>query len=48
MNTRSVLHLTHTATGKQIAFVAIGALLVGSIKFTAEKGSTVKKGDELG
>jgi len=48
MNTRSVLHLTHTRTGRQVAFVAIGALLVGSIQFTAEKGSTVKRGEELG
>jgi phosphatidylserine decarboxylase len=47
-NTRSVLTLTHTLTGKEIAFVAIGALLVGSIVFTVEKGQNVKRGDELG
>jgi phosphatidylserine decarboxylase len=49
-NTRSVLNLKHTQTGLPVAFVAIGALLVGSIVFTkgAEKGSTVKKGEELG
>ncbi|KAJ7115920.1 phosphatidylserine decarboxylase-domain-containing protein [Mycena epipterygia] len=49
-NTRSILYLTHAATGRQVAFVAIGALLVGSIGWTngGEKGKTVKKGDELG
>ncbi|KAJ7668349.1 phosphatidylserine decarboxylase-domain-containing protein [Mycena rosella] len=49
-NTRSVLYLTHAATGLPVAFVAIGALLVGSIGWTngGEKGKTVKKGDELG
>ncbi|KAH9924567.1 phosphatidylserine decarboxylase-domain-containing protein [Fomitopsis serialis] len=49
-NKRSVLYLTHTASGKQVAFVAIGAMLVGSIKWTggAQKGSTVARGDELG
>uniref|UniRef100_A0A0W0EZ36 phosphatidylserine decarboxylase n=1 Tax=Moniliophthora roreri TaxID=221103 RepID=A0A0W0EZ36_MONRR len=49
-NVRSVLYLTHTITGKQIAFVAVGALLVGSVKWTkgAEKGKTVQRGEELG
>ncbi|KAF7309803.1 hypothetical protein MIND_00352200 [Mycena indigotica] len=49
-NTRSVLYLTHTATGLPVAFVAIGALLVGSIVWTngGEKGRVIKKGDELG
>jgi len=49
-NTRSVLYLTHKATGLPVAFVAIGALLVGSIKWTngGEKGTSVKKGEELG
>ncbi|KAF7356635.1 hypothetical protein MVEN_00997800 [Mycena venus] len=49
-NTRSVLYLTHAATGLPVAFVAVGALLVGSIVWTngGEKGKTVKKGDELG
>ncbi|KAF7308526.1 hypothetical protein HMN09_00701700 [Mycena chlorophos] len=49
-NTRSVLYLKHTATGLPVAFVAIGALLVGSIGWTngGEEGKTVKKGDELG
>ncbi|KAJ3995608.1 phosphatidylserine decarboxylase-domain-containing protein [Lentinula boryana] len=49
-NVRSVLYLTHAATGKRVAFVAIGALLVGSIVWTkgAEKGTEVRKGEELG
>lgn len=42
--------MTHVETGLPVAFVAIGALLVGSIKWTGgnEKGSTVKRGEELG
>ena len=49
-NTRSVLYITHTKTGLPVAFVAVGALLVGSIKFTngANKGSKIKRGEELG
>ncbi|KAJ7252755.1 phosphatidylserine decarboxylase-domain-containing protein [Mycena haematopus] len=49
-NTRSVLFLTHKATGLPVAFVAIGALLVGSIVWTngGEKGKTINKGEELG
>ncbi|KAH9856812.1 phosphatidylserine decarboxylase-domain-containing protein [Lenzites betulinus] len=49
-NKRSVLYVTHTPTSTPVAFVAIGAMLVGSIKWTAggQKGTTVKRGDELG
>ncbi|KAI0915368.1 hypothetical protein AcV5_003859 [Taiwanofungus camphoratus] len=49
-NKRSVLYMTHAASGLPIAFVAIGAMMVGSIKWTGgvQKGSTVKRGDELG
>ena len=49
-NTRSVLYMKHTQTGLPVAFVAIGALLVGSIAWTngGQKGNTVKKGEELG
>ncbi|KAK7060844.1 hypothetical protein VNI00_000577 [Paramarasmius palmivorus] len=49
-NVRSVLYLTHTATKKRVAFVAVGALLVGSVRWTkgAEKGQTVQRGEELG
>jgi phosphatidylserine decarboxylase len=34
--------------GKVIAFVAIGALLVGAINWTAKAGQSVRRGDELG
>ncbi|KAF8892037.1 phosphatidylserine decarboxylase-domain-containing protein [Infundibulicybe gibba] len=49
-NRRSVLYLTHAKTGLPVAFVAIGALLVGSIVWTGgkQKGGDVKRGDELG
>lgn len=49
-NVRSVLYMKHTLTGHPVAFVAIGALLVGSIQFTngGKQGSAVKKGEELG
>lgn len=42
--------MTHAKTGIPVAFVAIGALLVGSIVFTngANKGSKIKRGEELG
>ena len=35
-NKRSILFLRHTLSGKTIAFIAIGALLVGSIAWTVE------------
>jgi phosphatidylserine decarboxylase len=49
-NTRSILYLTHEKTGAEVAFVAIGALLVGSIVFTngGKKGEKVARGEELG
>ncbi|KAI0628430.1 phosphatidylserine decarboxylase-domain-containing protein [Trametes polyzona] len=49
-NKRAVLYMTHSQTNTPVAFVAIGAMLVGSIKWTAggQKGATVKRGDELG
>lgn len=49
-NKRSVLYLTHTPSNLPVAFVAIGAMLVGSIKWTkgSEKDATVKRGEELG
>jgi len=48
-NKRSIAYLTHGQTSKEVAYVAIGALLVGSIVWTAgkEKGE-IKRGDELG
>lgn len=49
-NKRAVLYLTHAATGKEVAFVAIGAMLVGSIVWTTggEKGRNIQRGEELG
>ncbi|PPQ97431.1 hypothetical protein CVT26_006778 [Gymnopilus dilepis] len=49
-NVRSILYLKHIPSGKMVAFVAIGALLVGSIIWTGgkEKGAKLKRGDELG
>ncbi|KAI8978164.1 phosphatidylserine decarboxylase-domain-containing protein [Trametes punicea] len=49
-NKRSVLYMTHERSNSPVAFVAIGAMLVGSIRWTggAKKGATVKRGDELG
>ncbi|RPD58078.1 hypothetical protein L226DRAFT_547010 [Lentinus tigrinus ALCF2SS1-7] len=49
-NKRSVLYMTHMQSGAPIAFVAIGAMLVGTIVWTngGKKGSVVKRGDELG
>lgn len=49
-NTRSILYLKHVPTGKLVAYVAIGALLVGSIVWTGgkQKGTVLKRGDELG
>ncbi|KAI0073588.1 hypothetical protein K474DRAFT_1649364 [Panus rudis PR-1116 ss-1] len=49
-NKRSVLYMTHARSGLPIAYVAIGAMLVGSIVWTKgkEKGSSVKRGEELG
>lgn len=46
-NKRSVLAL-QTESGKPVLFVAIGALLVGSIAFTVQEGQKVAKGEELG
>jgi len=40
--------LTHAASGQSIAFVAIGAMLVGSIGWSKGEGEQVKKGEELG
>ena len=49
-NKRSVLYLTHAASGRRVAFVAIGAMLVGSIRWTGGKqqGAEIRRGDELG
>ncbi|RDX43222.1 hypothetical protein OH76DRAFT_1410311 [Lentinus brumalis] len=49
-NKRSVLYMTHLQSGAPIAFVAIGAMLVGSIAWTngGKQGQAVKRGEELG
>ncbi|KAF7983397.1 hypothetical protein HWV62_22415 [Athelia sp. TMB] len=49
-NTRSVLYMTHTKTGLPVAFVAVGALLVGSVNWTngGTPGNAVARGEELG
>lgn len=48
-NKRSVMYMTHKASGLPVAVVAIGALLVGSIVWTkSQVGDTVKRGEELG
>ncbi|TDL21984.1 hypothetical protein BD410DRAFT_789065 [Rickenella mellea] len=47
-NKRSVIYIKHDLTGQIVAFVAIGALLVGAIGWTAKPGTQVKKGEELG
>jgi phosphatidylserine decarboxylase len=46
-NKRSVLAL-QTQSGKPVLFVAIGALLVGSMGWTVKEGQKVVKGEELG
>ncbi|CAG8659344.1 5478_t:CDS:2, partial [Dentiscutata erythropus] len=48
-NARSVLLLHPLNSGaSKVVFVAVGALLVGSIKFTVKEGNQISKGDELG
>jgi phosphatidylserine decarboxylase len=49
-NTRSVLYMNEESTGLPVAFIAIGALLVGSIRWTGggQMGQKVSKGEELG
>lgn len=46
-NKRTVAIIS-TADFEKVAFVAIGATMVGSITFTKEEGDYVKKGDEFG
>lgn len=46
-NTRSVVSMDSDKFGK-VAVVLIGAMMVGSIKLTAEKGAYLKRTDELG
>ena len=46
-NQRTVITIENSSLEK-IAFVAIGALLVGSVNFTVQPKQTINKGDELG
>lgn len=49
-NKRSVMIIKWAATGTRVAVVAVGAMLVGSIKYNPgiEVGATVKRGQTLG
>lgn len=49
-NRRSVMTLTRTATGSPVAIVAVGAMLVGSIKYNPgiQEGAEVRRGQCLG
>ncbi|XP_020221460.1 phosphatidylserine decarboxylase proenzyme 2 [Cajanus cajan] len=45
---KRVVSIISTVDFGKVAFVAIGATMVGSISFTKKKGDNVKKGDEFG
>ncbi|XP_027932025.1 phosphatidylserine decarboxylase proenzyme 2-like isoform X1 [Vigna unguiculata] len=45
---KRVVSIISTVEFGKVAFVAIGATMVGSINFTKKKGDSVKKGDEFG
>ncbi|XP_028202201.1 phosphatidylserine decarboxylase proenzyme 2-like isoform X2 [Glycine soja] len=45
---KRVISIISTVDFGNVAFVAIGATMVGSITFTKKKGDYVKKGDEFG
>ncbi|KAL1762667.1 phosphatidylserine decarboxylase-domain-containing protein, partial [Schizophyllum commune] len=51
-NVRSVLHMREAHSGAAVALVAVGALLVGSIRWTVggegKENEQVRRGDELG
>ena len=47
-NKRSVLYIKHEESGQTVAFVAVGALLVGAIGWSKNVGDRVEKGEELG
>lgn len=49
-NKRSVMVMTRTATGSQVAVIAVGAMLVGSIRYNPgiDVGASVKRGQALG
>lgn len=47
-NKRSICYLQPTGGGNPVLIVAIGAMLVGSIKWHVKTGQTLKKGEEMG
>lgn len=49
-NRRAILYMTHAGSGQKVAFVAVGAMLVGSIEWTkgSQTGATVTRGEDLG
>lgn len=49
-NRRAILYMTHAGSGQKVAFVAVGAMLVGSIEWTkgGQTGATVTRGEDLG
>ena len=47
-NKRAVLELHTEHSQYPVLFIAVGALLVGSIVFTVKEGEKVSKGQELG
>ncbi|THH09563.1 hypothetical protein EW145_g1929 [Phellinidium pouzarii] len=47
-NKRSVMYIREAVTGKTVAFVAVGALLVGAIGWSKKEGDQVQLGEELG
>lgn len=42
------MYVQHAGTGKKVAIVAVGAMLVGSVNWTRKAGEEIKKGEELG
>lgn len=47
-NRRQVMYIKEEVTGKIVAFVAVGALLVGSIGWSKKVGERVERAEELG
>lgn len=49
-NKRSVMILKRSSTGSPVAIIAVGAMLVGSIKYNegVQVGATVNRGQALG
>lgn len=49
-NKRSVMVLKRSSTGNAVAIIAVGAMLVGSIKYDSgvQVGATVNRGQTLG